>query len=56
MFSCRSNNVLEGARRGVDQPKTEASRVKKRLLDPMTWAVTHCDWSNGYCMVTRGND
>jgi 5-methylcytosine-specific restriction protein A len=46
--------VLEGAKRGVDQPKTEASRVEKRLLDPVTWAVTNYDWSTGHCTVTRG--
>jgi len=46
--------VLEGARRGVDQPKTEASRVEKRLLDPVTWAVTKYDWKTGNGTVTRG--
>jgi 5-methylcytosine-specific restriction protein A len=46
--------VLEGARRGVDHPKTEASRVEKRLLDPVAWAVTGYDWSSGHCTVTRG--
>ena len=46
--------VLEGAKRGLDQPKTEAYRVKKRLLDPETWAVTKYDGETGNCTVTRG--
>ncbi len=46
--------VLEGSRRGVDQPETEASRVKKRLLDPVPWTVTNYDQNTGYCTVTRG--
>ena len=46
--------VLEGMRRGVDQPKTKASQVEKRLLDPVAWAVTSYDWSTGQCTVTRG--
>jgi 5-methylcytosine-specific restriction protein A len=46
--------LLEGARRGVDLPKTEASKVEARLLDPVPWAVTKYDWSTGHCVLTRG--
>jgi 5-methylcytosine-specific restriction protein A len=46
--------VLEGSKRGVDQPKTEASHVEKRLLDPITWAITKYDWKTGNGTVTRG--
>jgi len=46
--------VCEGPRRGVDQPKTEASRVQKRLLDVMPWAVTYYDHETGLCTLTRG--
>lgn len=46
--------VLKGARRGVDQPDTEASQVKARLLDPVSWAVTEYDSNSGRCVLTRG--
>ena len=38
----------------MDQPKTKASRVEKRLLDPVTWVVTNYDWNTGQCTVMRG--
>lgn len=46
--------ICEGPRRGVDQPKSEASRVQKRLLDEMPWAVTYYDCETGLCTLTRG--
>jgi 5-methylcytosine-specific restriction enzyme A len=48
--------VAEGVRRGVDQPKTKASKVRARLLDPTTWAITKYDWDTGHCVLTRGGD
>jgi hypothetical protein len=46
--------VCEGDMRDVDQPTAKASRVSKRLLDSVPWAVTAYDWNNGQCTVTRG--
>lgn len=46
--------VLEGKRRDIGDPKAGASRVSKRLLDPITWAVTEYDWKNGRSVLTRG--
>jgi len=48
--------VNKGLRRGVDLSKTKASKVKARLLDPATWAITKYDWNTGYCMLIRGGD
>lgn len=45
--------VCSGSRRGIDQPKTEASKVEKRLLDPAPWTVTLYDWNTGQCTLTR---
>jgi 5-methylcytosine-specific restriction enzyme A len=46
--------VNVGSRRGVDQPETAASRVEKRLLDPIPWAVTAYDWNTGIGRLMRG--
>lgn len=46
--------ICTGSRRGIDQPKTEASKVEKRLLDPVIWTVTAYDWNTGECTLTRG--
>lgn len=46
--------ICEGSRRGVDVPNTEASRVRKRFLDPVEWIITSYDWSSGDCTVKRG--
>jgi len=47
--------LCSGQRRGIDQPKTIASKVKKRLLDLVPWTVTAYDWNTGQCTLTRGN-
>jgi len=46
--------VCEGDRRDLDKPDSKASRVHKRILDPVAWAVTTYDWSNGQCTLVRG--
>jgi hypothetical protein len=46
--------VQEGVMRGIDQPETIASRVKKRMLDSVPWAVTAYDWKSGSGTLTRG--
>ncbi|MBW0170707.1 MAG: HNH endonuclease [Hydrogenophaga sp.] len=46
--------VCEGDERDIEAGDDEASRVHKRLLDPVPWAVTHYDWSTGEVMLTRG--
>src|SRR5712691_5849422 len=44
--------LCEGEMRRSDDAK--ASRVSKRLLDKVPWAVTAYDWKSGRCTVTRG--
>jgi 5-methylcytosine-specific restriction protein A len=46
--------VCEGEMRDLSEPKTKASRVHKRLLDEVEWAVTAYDQNNGECTLTRG--
>jgi 5-methylcytosine-specific restriction protein A len=46
--------LCAGSRRGIDQPKTAASKVAKRELDPVSWTVTSYDWNTGQCTLTRG--
>lgn len=46
--------VCEGHRRDLDEPEAKPSRVHRRLLDPVTWAVTSYDWSTGQCTLVRG--
>jgi len=46
--------VCEGQRRDLDRPESRASRVHKRLLDPVAWVVTSYDGSSGQCTVMRG--
>ena len=45
--------VLAGRRRGSDEEP--ASKVSKRLLDPVSWTVTAYDWETGQCTLTRGS-
>ncbi len=44
--------LCDGEMRRIDD--VEASRVSKRLLDGVPWAVTAYDWKIGQCTVTRG--
>ena len=46
--------VCEGERRDLEKPESGASRVHKRMLDPVAWAVTSYDWSSGQCTLVRG--
>lgn len=46
--------VCDGERRDPSGSNTKASRVQKRLLDPVPWAATAYDWNNGRCTLTRG--
>jgi 5-methylcytosine-specific restriction protein A len=46
--------VCEGDERDIEAGDDEASRVHKRMLDPVPWAVTHYDWATGDAMLTRG--
>ncbi len=45
--------VCSGSRRGFDQPKTEASKVEERLLDPTPWTVAAYDYNTGQCTLTQ---
>jgi 5-methylcytosine-specific restriction endonuclease McrA len=46
--------VCEGERRNIVEPGTRPSKVDKRLLDSVPWAVTHYDRNSGECRLTRG--
>src|SRR3990172_8277754 len=46
--------VCDGEMRDRNNPDAKASRVKKRLLDSVPWAVTAYDYSTGKCTITRG--
>lgn len=45
--------VNDGKMRAADD-LSSASRVERRLLDPVPWAVTSYDWETGECTLTRG--
>jgi 5-methylcytosine-specific restriction protein A len=44
--------VCDGERRGRNDAK--ASRVDKRLLDPVPWSIAAYDHKTGRCILTRG--
>lgn len=46
--------VCEGDIRDVEDEDSEASRVHRRMLDPVQWAVTDYDWMTGEVVLTRG--
>ncbi len=46
--------VCEGEMKSASDPKGASSRVNKRLLDPVSWAVTAYDVETGACTLTRG--
>jgi len=46
--------VCSGSMRTEDTPDATASKVAKRLLDPVAWSVTTYDSSTGQCVITRG--
>lgn len=46
--------ICDGEMRGVGLPSSEASRTKKRLLDPVEWSVKSYDDQTGDCVLRRG--
>jgi 5-methylcytosine-specific restriction protein A len=46
--------ICDGKMRGVSLPSSEASRTKKRLLDPVEWSVESYDDKTGDCVLRRG--
>lgn len=46
--------VCEGEMRDIEAGDDEASRVSKRMLDPVAWAVTQYDLATGDVVLTRG--
>lgn len=46
--------VLDGKMREAITMRAAPSKVKRRLLDPLPWAVTSYDWNCGSCVLTRG--
>ncbi len=46
--------VCEGEIHGLEHGDDESSRVHKRLLDPLPWAVTRYDLSTGDVTLTQG--
>ncbi len=46
--------VLAGKRRDINKAGEKASRVKKRFLDPVLWAVRTYDGQTGSCTLQRG--
>ncbi|UCI25195.1 HNH endonuclease [Mesorhizobium sp. B2-8-5] len=46
--------ICSGSMRTRETPDADASKVKKRLLDPVAWAVTAYDPSTGQCTIARG--
>jgi len=46
--------VCDGDKRDAYDPTAKASKVTKRLLDPISWAITNYDWKTGACTLTRG--
>ncbi len=46
--------VNDGTMRTAQDPKGKASTVKRRLLDPLPWAVSSYARHSGQCTLTRG--
>jgi 5-methylcytosine-specific restriction protein A len=46
--------INDGKMRTADYLSADASRVERRLLDPVPWAVTSYDWETGECKLIRG--
>ena len=46
--------INDGKIRAADDLSADASRVERRLLDPVPWAVTSYDWKTGECRLIRG--
>lgn len=46
--------VCEGSVRDIDDPESESSSVKFRLLDSLPWAVAEYDYQSGNALLVRG--
>lgn len=46
--------LASGIRRASDDLDAEASKINKRLLDPMPWAVASYEVTTGDCILERG--
>lgn len=46
--------ILEGDILRVKSSDAKASKVKKRMLDPLPWTITNYNWGNGDCKLVRG--
>lgn len=44
----------DGSQRDIDDPKSKASRMTLRLLDPEPWAIERYDTQTGACRLVRG--
>jgi 5-methylcytosine-specific restriction protein A len=47
--------IGDGKMRDADDPNSKASRMTKRMLDPMEWHVKSYDWNTGDCVLVRGS-
>ncbi len=47
--------VCSGQRRQTKALDLNASKISKRVLDPVSWAVTSYDRKNGQCTLVRGS-
>ena len=47
--------LLSGTRRDRTDPSSKASRVSRRQLDALKWAVTEYDFDSGDFLLTRGS-
>lgn len=45
--------INDGKMRDAGDPRAKASRVERRLLDPLLWAITSYDSKTGECTLTR---
>jgi hypothetical protein len=48
--------LCAGTRRKIGDADASASRVKKRILDPVAWTVTSYNPITGACILTRGSE
>jgi hypothetical protein len=46
--------VGEGSQRDISKPKSKASRMTLRMLDPEPWSVQRYDQNSGECRLVRG--
>jgi len=46
--------ICEGEMRHMTEDGAVTSKVERRLLDSLPWAVTSYDWITGRCTLTRG--